>query len=213
MRQKKGILLVLLLAIMVVGVSGCGKAKKTSAKNEASPDFIIDKDNCFTVVYEEGFEADYYDGKELETLIDSEITEFNEAYAIDKANGIVKEEFGVKGQTATLKLKFSSYLDYINYTANYVNSTRNARLFVGKYEDAVNMGYSFAGSFVKQDGAEAFNIEDVKEDTEVFVLFTNEGFNVQIDGEILGMSSCVKVEDNLIVTSDRRENYIIYKQN
>lgn len=211
MRKQKGMILLLLLVIMLVVMAGCGKAKKTQAESKTNPTFNIDGNNCFTVAYEEEFKEDYYDKKELESLIDSELAEFNETYAIDKSNGVVKESFSVKDGKAVLKLRFSSAQDYMNYSSNYVNSTRNARLFIGTYDEAVNAGYSFGGTFYAADGSEGFNAADVKETEKVFVLFTNEKHRIGVSGEIIGMNSNVSLEDKLAVTSDKQENYIIYK--
>lgn len=211
MRKQKGIGLLLLLVIMLVVMAGCGKAKKTQAESKTNPTFTIDGNNCFTVAYEEEFKEDYYDKKELESLIDSELAEFNETYAVDKSNGVVRESFSVKDGKAVLKLRFSSAQDYMNYSSNYVNSTRNARLFIGTYDEAVNAGYSFGGTFHAADGSEGFDAANVKDEEKVFVLFTNEKYRIGVSGEIIGMNSNVSLEDKLAVTSDKQENYIIYK--
>lgn len=212
MRKLKGMLLILLLVVMLVVMAGCGKSKKTSNKSETNSTLVIDENNCLIVVYEEDFKEDYYDKKELEKFIDSELAEFNETYAADKSNGVVKESFSVKDSKAVLKLKFSSYQDYMNYSADYVDSTRNARLFIGTYDEAVNAGYSFEETFQSADGKEGFNVLDVKDDEKVFILFTNEKYKIEVNGEILGMNGNVKIENKLAVTSDKQENFIIYKQ-
>lgn len=212
MRKQKALFLILLLVIMLVVSVGCGKSKKKPAKIEHSPTLTIDGNNHFVVAYETDFKEDYYDKKELETLIDNELATFNETSAADKNNGVVKESFTVNNGLAVLKLRFSSASDYMNYSTDYVNSTRNARLFIGTYDDAVNTGYSFGGTFKSVNGEETFDISAVKDDEKVFVLYTNENHSIDIDGEILGMNSNVSLKDNLAVTSDRQENYIIYKQ-
>lgn len=213
MRKQKGLFLFLLLVIMLVVTAGCGKSKKASEESQANPTLVIDGNNYFTVVYEADFTEDYYDKAELENLIDSELAEFNETSAADKNNGVVKESFSVNSNRAVLKLKFSAVSDYMNYSSGYVNSTRNVRLFIGTYDDAVNAGYSFGGTFKSADGKEAFDVSGVKDDEKVFVLYTNEKHWIEVNGEILGMNSNVRLEDKLAVTSDKQENYIIYKQN
>ena len=197
------------LLVFVFAFSGCGKTSKKPVKEEVlKTNFFEESENGFVVVYEEKFEEKYYDKTELEEMIDSEITEFNSNYAKDTAKGIVKDSFSVSDKTVILKLRFYSWEDYVTYSSEYISSNRNARLFIGTYKDAVAAGYNFAGKYVAADGSTAYDISAT--DDEAMVIFTNEGFVMDLSGTVTAFNENVSVKDGKIKTSNRRENYIIY---
>lgn len=211
MRKHKGIILVISLLITAVCVSGCLKSKKSSVKQKAEENLKVYSDNSFTVTYSEDFGEDYYSKDELGEMVDRELSEFNNNYAISKDNGITKELLEVKDKKVKLKLKFNNYKDYITYSSDYVNSERNAKLFLGTYEEAVAEGYSLNTKFIRTDNSEELSPEDIKADSELHILYTNEGKHISIDGTVVATGDNVTVKDNIVKTSDKRENYIIYK--
>ena len=215
------IAVVLLFVAMVMNVSACAKAKsgkktdaqkgtKTEIKKE--PDFILDDNGYFTVIYEEDFTEDYYSKDELEAMIDSELKEFNDNYAKDSSKGAEKAEFSVDNGKAKLALRFSDYNDYMSYETNYVSSTRNARLFVGTYDEFVSSGYHVPKRLTAPDGTTEVSSDSITSD--VCVVFSNQKFNMQIPGEIVAVGSDVKVEEGskVVYTADKRENYIMYRK-
>lgn len=217
--KKSGRIIALLLCIaMALTVAGCSKSKKK--KNQAPVDdskltnFTLNDDGSFTVLYEEEFNESYYDKKELETLIDSEISEFNSTLAADKNKGMSKESFKIEGGNAKLVLKFNSVADYMSYESNYVSSNRNAVLFIGKYKDAVAAGYTMAGKFLAANGKDTFDKNTLVADDNTYVLYTNQGYNIEVPGEILAIShrSTINTKTSQVRTPDLRENYIIFKK-
>lgn len=211
MKKIKGIILLITLTLVIAGICGCGKSKKASANPKDSASVRVG-DEGLVVTYAEDFSKDYYSEDELEELVDAEVKEFNETYASDKANGVVKESLKIKDKKATLKLKFANVADYEIYSKNYVNSTRNAKMFYGTYSEAVAAGYSLGTTFTKVDDSTEMTIDDISKDESLCVFFTNEGISVSFDGDIVATGKYVKVKDGVATTSDKRENYIIYKK-
>lgn len=211
MKNKTRLAVFTLLLVLVLAFSGCGKSKKNSeGKKPVAPNFYVQDNGEFTVVYEETFDEKYYDKTELEAMIDEEIKEFNAAYVTDGSKGIEKASFEVEDKKAILKLKFFSWNDYVTYSSEYISSDRNAKLFIGSYNDALTAEYKFQGKFTTPDGKESYDVTTSADD--VIIIYTNQGFNMDIEGNIVAINENVTVKDGLAVTSERRQNYIIYKK-
>lgn len=210
LKKVKKIVFLVCIFTLILAFSGCGKSEKKAKKAETlATNFFEESDKGFVVVYEEEFDKEYYDKDELESMIDAEITEFNNDYAKDKAKGIVKDSFKVSDKTATLKIRFYSWEDYVTYASEYISSNRNARLFIGTYKDAVAAGFNFAGKYVSKDGSTPYDVSTTSEDT--MVVFTNEGFVMELSGDVIAYNENVTVKSGKVKTSNRRENYIIFK--
>lgn len=215
MKNKTKLAVLLLLLVLVLVFSGCGKSKKDSeGKKKIAANFYLQSADDFTVVYEEDFEENYYDKSELEKMIDEEIAEFNTNYAVagsdGEKKGIEKSSFEVADKKAVLKLRFHSWNDYITYSNEYISGTRNAKLFIGSYNDALAAGYTFPGKFTSPDKKESFDLESVTDD--MIVIYTNEGFNMDIEGEIIAINNDVTIKDGLVSTFSARQNCIVYKK-
>jgi hypothetical protein len=211
MRKYKGVVLVMALVLVTVSICGCSKSKKASAEPKSDTTFQVYSDNSFIVTYSEDFSEDYYSKDELSEMVDKEIAEFNENDAVSKDNGISKDFLEVKDKKAVLKIKFNNYKDYNAYSSGYVDSSRNAKLFLGTYEEAIGEGYSCNTKFIKTDDSTELSIEDIKADSELYIMYTNEGMRIAIEGTIVAAGANVTVEDNIAKTSDKKENYIVYK--
>ncbi|MBQ3665907.1 MAG: hypothetical protein II919_07355 [Lachnospiraceae bacterium] len=224
MKRVKKLVIFLLLIVMAVAVVGCSKSKKKSTNQKTVinkktqikvTNFVLDSDSTFTIIYEEDFDEDYYDKNELESMIDSEVNEFNSNYALSSSSGMSKKELLVENGKAKLSLKFIDSHDYIEYEKNYVDSKRNAKLFIGEYDDAVSEGYKAVGRFTDLTGNKIDDVENLAKGEGMEVLFTNQGFNMTIRGEVVAFNGSVEYdsESGLYITSDKKENYIIYKRN
>lgn len=211
MRKHKGFILVMTFLVLAVCICGCSKSKKSSAGTKKEGTFKVCSDNSFIATYSENFGEDYYNKDELGEMVDRELAEFNENDAVSKDKGVTKESLEVKNKVVTLKLKFQTYKDYITYASYYVNSERNARLFLGTYEEAAAEGYSLNTKFTTVQDNTELSLEDVKADSSLYVMYTNEGLSISFDGTVVAIGDNVSVEDGIVKTSDRRENYIIYK--
>lgn len=218
MKKSRRIIAVLLCLAMALSMMACSKSKKKKNKGPVDDskltNFVLNDDGSFTVLYEEVFDEEYYDKKELEKLIDSEITEFNQTLAADANNGIAKESFKVEGGNAKLTIKFQSVADYMSYETNFVSSKRNAVLFIGTYGDAVAAGYTMAGKFLASNGTDTFDKSTLQTEPNTYVLYTNQGFNIEVPGEILAISYRTEIDKKAkqVRTPDKRENYIIFKK-
>ena len=218
----KRIAMVFFMLTLVVTMAGCSKkakgakstekVQKTDVKKE--PDFILDADGSFTVIYEEDFVEDYYNKVELEAMVDSELKEFNENYAKDAAKGISKAMFTVEKGIAKLGLHFTEDEDYISYETNYVSSTRNARLYVGTYGELAQAGYHLPQRLTQTDGVTQVTEDSFSAQDGVYVIFTNQRFTMSVPGEVIAINSSAKVDagSGAVYTSDKRENYIVFKK-
>lgn len=212
MKKIKGIVLLIISAVLIVSLCSCGgKSKKTKKEDKSEAGFSINKDGTFLVTYSEDFSEDYYSEKELKQFVDEEIGEFNSTLAVEKNNGISVESLNVKKNKATLTLKFVNYEDYKSYSAEYVSSTRNADLFIGSYSEGVEKGYRFATVFKDTADGQVVNVEDIGSAEDMKVVYMNEGFDVKVEGEVVAVGTNVTYENGIIKTFDKRENYFIFK--
>lgn len=210
MKNRTRLMFSMLLFTLVLTFAGCGKSGKSSDKNKVTPNFYVYDTNEFSVAYEEKFDKDYYDKAELEAIIDEELKEFNSNYVSEENKGIEKDSIVMSDKNIVLKLNFHSWENYVTYASEYVNSERNAKLYMGTYEEAIAAGYNFAGKFTSKDGKESYDLSEASSDLKV--IYTNQGFNMKIDGEIVAINENVSLVDGVIVTSEKRENYIIYNR-
>lgn len=205
------LIVVVLVVFIAADAMGCTKGKKKSViEKNLETTFEVNKDGSVVVTYCDSFEEDYYNEDELRGYVNDEINKFNAEKAVDSSNGISLESLKVKDKVATLKLKFANCDDYVLYSADYVNKGRNARLFVGTYDEAVSRGYKFAAGFKKYSNLSDITLEEAVSGENTFVLFTNEGFNMKIDGEVIAIGDNVEKTKGVIRTSDKKENYIIF---
>lgn len=211
MKKEKRIVLWLVWIMAAFILCGCSKSKSASAQAKDKATFQVDQQGNLIVTYTEDFKESYYSKDELEKKINDELKEFNENYATDKNKGVTQESLTVKNKKAVLKLKFTCSQDYMNYYQNYIDSTRNARLYIGKYDDAAAAGFTFSGEYIKEKDSKKVASDQLKDTDKYQLIYTNEAQTIYIDGTIEYYTSKVKVEDGVATTSDKTDNFIIYK--
>lgn len=201
-KRLKYVLIISSISILCVG---CLK-KETSKKEQA--DVQVETDGKILVKYEETLDKDYYNEKELESLIDSEVKEFNELYG---KGSLEKDSFKVKKDVATLWYSFVGADEYKLYVSDFMKSEKEVDMFEGTYEEAVKAGLKFDVDF--KDAEESKNVKpDEFEDTEnLRVLYTNEKYCVYVPGEIEYISDTVTLEKDVADTTADKDNYILYK--
>lgn len=219
-KKVANLILIVVLTLSVFGMTGCsGKKEEASAKDIArkNANIVIDEKNGITATYSENFNESYYNEEELETQINKEIDEINKT--LESGSSISVEKFQVKDKVASLKLKFTDYMAYTKYSEQYIDADRNAKLYIGTYDEAVKAGYSMSGKFVEYNsgsedsGKNEITSKDFKEVENLVVVYTNESKMFALPGEIVYSNSSVKVKDGVAKTTDKVENYIIYKLN
>lgn len=208
------IIVVVVIMICVLLLEGPKKSTKNkSVKTEqAEAGLVINADKSFVVVYDEEFDKNYYDEKELEQMVDAEVLDFNTNFAQDSTAGITKESFKVSGGRAILKLRFTNYNDYVKYATEYVNPGEETKFFIGSYSEAMTMGYLFDKDFNNEDDAE-YDVTEIEKDTNNVVFITNEGLSVEFNGKTIAKSTNVTKGKDFLETVAGEENYIVINFN
>ncbi|MCD7716267.1 MAG: hypothetical protein LUI39_07430 [Lachnospiraceae bacterium] len=135
----------LLAAVTMLG--GCSEMEQliggqTAWTPQESDAISIAADGSVTEIVQDTLDESYYDVSELESMINSEITEYNSEHGEDT---IRIDSFENEGTAVTLKLWYSSAEDYAEFN--------NAEFFSGSIIGAQIEGYLFDTSFYQvEDG-------------------------------------------------------------
>ncbi|MCD8346524.1 MAG: hypothetical protein LUD16_00990 [Lachnospiraceae bacterium] len=140
--KKRAVAAVLAAAVMLLG--GCDIVNQTEWTPESSDAISIAADGSITEIVQETLDQSYYDVTELESMINTEVAEYNSEHGADS---ITVEEFGNDGSTVTLKLRFSSADDYAEFN--------NVEFYCGSIINAQLEGYLFDVSFYRVTDGEA----------------------------------------------------------
>lgn len=174
---------------------------------------MIDSDGAIEYDEVESFEESNYDKGELEDYTKDLVDKYN------KDVGVGKVKFGktkVSKDTAYMRMKYSDYNAYNNFTGN--------EIFVGTIAEAQNAGYDFQDSFEAVEKGEksgSKTIEEVTADTDNKVVIIRANVNVRTPEKILYVSgsstNMVNKKEVAIKAPDGNEDatgitYIIYSK-
>ncbi|MCC8104365.1 MAG: hypothetical protein LIP11_19635 [Clostridiales bacterium] len=141
--KKRAVTAVLAAAVMLLG--GCDIINNQTEWTPESSDAIsIAADGSITEIVQETLDQSYYDVAELESMIDTEVAEYNSEHGADS---IKVEEFSNDGSMVTLRLWFSSAEDYAEFN--------NVEFYCGSMINAQLEGYLFDVSFYRVTDGEA----------------------------------------------------------
>ncbi|MCD7762954.1 MAG: hypothetical protein LUI14_07105 [Lachnospiraceae bacterium] len=137
----------LLAAVTLLG--GCSEVEQllggqTAWTPQESDAISIAADGSVTEIIRDTLDESYYDVSELESMINSEITEYNSEHGEDT---ILIETFENEGTDVTLKLWYSSAEDYAEFN--------NVEFFSGSIIGAQMAGYLFDTSFYQVENGVA----------------------------------------------------------
>lgn len=203
--MTRGMKIIALTTIVLVMCVGCGK-KDNSNKSDAG--MQIDAEGRIIVKYEEALDKDYYDEKELESVVDAEVKEFNEEYGNDS---LVKDSYKVKKDIATLWYSFENSDKYISYVTNYIRPEKKAKMFVGKYIDAQKAGIKFGGNFDKVGETGTVTKDEFEDTDNLMVVYTNEELSIYVPGKVVYYNENVTIDKDVVNTVASETNYILYK--
>ncbi|MCI8668714.1 MAG: hypothetical protein HFI34_04215 [Lachnospiraceae bacterium] len=208
-RKTAGLLLMVMAAALLA--AGCSRKDKEASEPDTKRNatLTVDEQEAIVITYTESFDKSYYDKEELESRTAEELAEFNKTASGD--GSAVMESLNVKDGTAVMKIKFADEKVYVDYVKKYVKPDKEAKLFVGTYKDAVSAGYKFSGKFTCGEDLSTVEAKDFKETDGLTVVYTNEEQKILVPGDIIYFSENVSLEKGLAVTSEGKENYIIYK--
>ena len=166
----------------------------------------VSKNGRITEVVRESFDASYYNEEELQSQIESEISDYNSSHD-DKS--VKKKSLKVENGEAQLRMVYDSYQDYAQF--NHVG------FYVGDMNGAIQAGYAFEGSFLPvSDGktAEGSSIwgSSLMSGKNYKTIVVNEALLVDVPGTICYVSEGVKVTGKSeAVTENTDTSYILYE--
>ena len=166
----------------------------------------VSKNGRITEVVRESFDASYYNEEELQSQIESEISDYNSSHD-DKS--VKKKSLKVENGEAQLRMVYDSYQDYAQF--NHVG------FYVGNINGAIQAGYAFEGSFLPvSDGktAEGSSIwgSSLMSGKNYKTIVVNEALLVDVPGTICYVSEGVKVTGKSeAVTENTDTSYILYE--
>ena len=166
----------------------------------------ISKKGEVTEVVREKFDKEYYDKKELEQQIESEVEQYN---AENGEKSVKKNRFSVKDGEAILRITYSSAKDYAQF--NHIG------FYNGDIQGAVQAGYAFEGEFLEvTDGkikeGEPIWGSSIMSGTNYQTLAIEEALLVEVPGTIKYVSSNMKVKDKSTAVLEESETaYILYE--
>ena len=173
MRKISGILL---LAAVSLALAGC--SMRFSAEEDAD---YVNKDGEIIGAIVEPFDKDYYDGEELETLLDQEVAEYN---GENGRNSIEVDSFDVSGGEVKVMMNYATWADYANFN--------DVEFFAGVLSDIQGRSYGVGVTFLDTAGNTAVSLDEM--DGNLRVILLEEPIVVQTSGKIVYVSDNVSIE-------------------
>lgn len=194
--------------MMAIGLVGCNPLGDIEL-NAGDSGIYIEDDGAVSYGSCEKFDKKYYNEKELEQQIDTEVADFNKSKhsSVDDACSI--EQFKANSKEANLVLDFVTTYDFKNYMLNYAGFEPEG-FYVGPISD--NDKCEINGTFKKPNSKKTVTAKEVKKMKDC-ILVTYTPFKVQVNGDIKYVSTNCKVdEDNVVSTSPNKGelSYIVY---
>ena len=237
MRVLKRRLYVVILMVMILTLSSCGKKikKKDSISLAAGESGITLKDDG-KVIYQirESFDKDYFDKDDLKKIIKEELDEFNKGLSDDKKKAELSE-YEVKDEECELAITFADMEQFVNYINEMEKPIEDFYVYVGTYGEVDSSVYGSCdmvlaaedakevesessadiadGQLVGSDETENTTVKSVSDlkiaaDSKVIIL--NKNLKIKLPGDVIAVSPNTSVTDNIAHT-DSEESYIFYK--
>lgn len=161
-------------------LSGCGKFEPDATAMMAS------KDGTLTAVVMETLDQSYYDSAELQTLITTEVADYNASVGTEK---IKVTEFKAENQTANLTMEYTTGSDYAAFN--------DVTCYTGDILGAYSAGYDFDVVFHQIEKGEVINTSvsrsEVLNSYNYYILILEEPMDIQVEGKLVYVSSNVEV--------------------
>lgn len=175
-----------LAAVVLCGLmlSGCEMLEEKFSSEQAPTETTlkVEKDGTVTETVIDKLDQSYYNSGDLEAMINSSVSEYNQLHGADS---VKVEEILWEGNQISLKMVYQSAADYGEYN--------NVKFYNGSMLGAEMEGYLFYNQFKKVEegqaaGAAISNEEPIKH-KEQQVLVTNSDHVVEVPGEVLYVSA------------------------
>lgn len=193
--MKRRSIILLILAFLLLSLSGCGKEQKKQEQGQEQADTgaynIVDvkKDGSVVNTIEEPFEREYYSEERLKALILGEVADYNQEAGESR---VEVKKLSVKRNVVRLVMKFKTAEDFGAFNQH--------AFFYGTVADAYDAGYNVDITWKENGGdstitkddllamgsrkliiAEGFQKEDITVKTSGKILYT--GGAAQSDGK------------------------------
>lgn len=210
MGKKKAIGLTLVLLLSTLLFAGC--SKKTVYVPVTANTIELTEDGRLIGYIVEPFEKEYYDINELETMVRSEIDEYNtEKQELSTEAGrlpilvdkVMMAEDG--SPKAVVALNFQSAAVYEDYMGK--------EIFLGTVAEAMDAGYDVDNKLTEVKGGTAFTGEQIQKNKDKKILILEDAVSVRTAGKVQYLSGNAKktAEGFVDCTADEELKYIIYK--
>lgn len=200
MVKAKKISILAAVASCAALLSGCEMLNQEQWEPQEPNAISIDEEGAITEIVQETLDEAYYNASELQSMITSEVADYN------KKNGedcVTVKTFETEGQSVKLEMVYASAKDYASFN--------NVEFYYGSLINAQLEGYLFDVSYKKvKDGVVTGNnisgSEVIKEmDKEVMVV--RAPLEVHVPGKVLYTSSNAEVlaADVINATGEQEE--------
>ena len=210
MGKKKAIGLVMMLLLSTLLFTGCSKETVYVPVTENTIE--VTEEGRLIGYIVEPFEKEYYDITELETMVRSEIDDYNSAKQdlVTEAGRVpilvekvMMAEDGSK--KAVVALNFQNAAVCADYTG--------CEIFLGTVAEAKTAGYELENQLTAVKGGEALAGEQMQKEESKQILILKDAVSVRVTGKVQYLSANAKktAEGFVDCTADEELKYIIYK--
>lgn len=193
--MRKGLALVLAIACMAIGLTGCGGSDSAVTATTIE----VKKDGSVVHTIVEDFTEAYYDMQELQNMVQTACDSYNAAAG---AGTVTVEETAETEGVLTVVMKYKDAAAYAGFN--------KLALFAGTVKDAYNAGYDLNVTLYSlQDEADTIGKEEILGMGEKHIVILREAVDVRVwnkvlyaSGDVLatGDSRTVMVGDNTALT-------------
>ncbi|RDY32679.1 hypothetical protein [Lachnotalea glycerini] len=183
--------------IMLMLITGCTLKSFDADTNTV----YVKKDGTVMQALIEDFGESYYDSKELEELINENVSAYN-----GDTDKVKVEKYNVNDNVAKLITSFSSASDYAKFN--------NVEFFAGTISDAKSEEYDFNQEFTAIEDKNTVGAETIKSLTQYKVVIFEENVQIKTDSKILYLSdNATLVGEKTAKLTDDAEGlgYIVYE--
>lgn len=205
----KNVLIFSLIAVMAVGLTGCGNKVGDIELKEGTNAIYIDEDGAVTYGVGESFKSGDYDEEALEKYINEEVEDYNASDAASVDDAIQVDRFDVEDKVAYLVLNMATVYDFNEYIKEYNKEENN--FFAGKIQDRGDIKIN--GDFISPDKKKKATDDDIKKMKDDNIIILNGQYSVQIDSDVKYISDNCEVDKDGMITTAKAEDglsYIIY---
>lgn len=187
----------LIAAALITGavtLGGCGKIGQQKWEPKDPAAISIREDGSITEIVNEELDQSWYDASELQNMIQSEVSDYNQK---NGADSVTVKKLEAENGTINLEMEYASADDYAQFN--------NVEFYYGSMINAQLKGYLFDASYKKvKDGVvqgAAVSGSEVIKNMADQVLIVRAPLEVEVPGDITFTSSNAEVLSSSVVNA------------